>query len=343
MIWSLQVLRLVAALMVVYLHAALTAFQATGSSGVLPPEIQIAGTAGVDIFFVISGVIITRTGRNLTWQQFAWKRLRRIVPIYYLASIPAAFVAAKAGFGWREVVTTITLWPALDVMTAPILPVAWTLCFEMLFYGAATLVLFDRRFLPLLLGLFAISCAFRSAGPVFQFIGNPIIIEFLIGVALAFAPPFRAALWGIPLGATAILIAGPLGITPFGDTIDFLLGKEAFQRVLVYGVPAGLIVYGTMQVRAERSIWTYLGDGSYTLYLFHTFPISLFLTLWNAFPLAPDIIILLELLPQCYFHGGFMSASRGPCWRRLGGRELAQSAPLMISSRTAFPCPRPTE
>ena len=40
MIWSIQVLRFVAALMIVYLHAAFIAFSATGSSGVIP--------AGVD-------------------------------------------------------------------------------------------------------------------------------------------------------------------------------------------------------------------------------------------------------------------------------------------------------
>jgi len=36
MIWSLQVLRFVAALMVVYVHAAQTAFAATGSNGFIP-------------------------------------------------------------------------------------------------------------------------------------------------------------------------------------------------------------------------------------------------------------------------------------------------------------------
>jgi exopolysaccharide production protein ExoZ len=300
-IWSLQVLRFVAAMMVVYLHAALTAFQATGSSGIFPPMIQVAGTAGVDIFFVISGVIITRTARGLTWRQFAWKRIRRILPMYYLASIPAALIAAKSGFGWRETIATITLWPAFDEMAAPVLPAAWTLCFEMLFYGAATLVLVDRRLLPGILGLFAVSLVFRSTAPIFQFLGNPIIIEFIIGVALAYAPSIKAAKWGIPAGAIAILLAGPLGIAPTGNTLDFLLGKDALQRVAVYGIPAGLIVYGTMQINAGKSVWTYLGDASYTLYLFHTVPISALLTLWVFYPLPPDIIIAIGVAASLLF------------------------------------------
>ena len=132
MIWSLQVLRFVAALMVVYVHAAQTAFAATGSNGFIPPELSIAGRSGVDIFFVLSGVIITKTAPGLTCAEFAWRRFRRIVPFYFLCCIPGVIIAAKVGFGWREVMATFLLWPATDVMTAPILPVAWTLCFEML-------------------------------------------------------------------------------------------------------------------------------------------------------------------------------------------------------------------
>jgi hypothetical protein len=50
MIWSLQVLRFLAALMVVYVHAAQIAFVATTSSGFIPHNIAIMGRAGVDIF-----------------------------------------------------------------------------------------------------------------------------------------------------------------------------------------------------------------------------------------------------------------------------------------------------
>jgi exopolysaccharide production protein ExoZ len=113
----------------------------------------------------------------------------------------------------------------------------------------------------------------------------------MIGVALAYAPLIKVARWGILVGAFAIVAAGPLGIAPDGNTLDFLIGEDAFQRVAVYGIPAGLVVYGTMQVNAGKSVWTYLGDASYTLYLFHTVPISALLTLWIFYPLPPDIII----------------------------------------------------
>lgn len=287
--------------MVVYVHAAQTAAEATGSNGLLPRDFQVVGRAGVDIFFVISGVIIARTAPGLTWKSFAWRRFRRIVPLYLLVSIPYAIVAYKTGFGWRDALATLLLWPATDQMTAPALPAAWTLCFEMLFYAAATIVLVDRRLLPGLLAIFGLAMIFRSAGPVLQFLGNPLIVEFGFGVLLAYAPKWKPAAWCLPIGAVIMVAAGFIGIAPQGGTMEFLTGEYGFQRVLVYGLPAALIVFGTMQIDAKPSAWTVLGDASYMLYLTHTLPITLLLILWTAFTIPPDLIIVIGMATSVLF------------------------------------------
>jgi exopolysaccharide production protein ExoZ len=318
LIWSLQVLRFIAALMIVYVHAAQISFAATGSNGLIPHDLQLAGRAGVDIFFVLSGVVIARSAPGLTCAAFAWKRFRRIVPIYLLCCIPALLVAAKTGFGWRELLATFLLWPATDVMTAPLLPVAWTLCFEMLFYGAATLVLADKRWTYVLLGAFAIASMLRSFGPAFQLLGNPLILEFLLGVAIAYAPSWRRAIWGIPIGAAALAGAGFVGIEPTGGTLEFLTGSNAFERVLVYGLPSALIVYGTMQITVKKSVWTYLGDTSYSLYLTHTLLVSALLVFWTAFPIAPDLILVLTVLASVLFGWRIHQAVEKPILRALG-------------------------
>ena len=236
MIWSLQVLQFVAALMIVYLHAAQTAVEATGSHGLILRDLAIVAASGVDIFFVLSGVIIAKTAPGLTSAEFAWRRFRRIVPIYVLCCLPAVLIAAKTGFGWRDAVATFLLWPATDVMTAPALLVAWTLSFEMLFYAAAALILADRRWAAVLVALYGLAFMLRPVGPVFQFLGNPIILEFLFGVAIAYAPMRREAVWGIALGVAALAAAGFTGVAPFGDTIKYLMGVDALQRVIVYGL-----------------------------------------------------------------------------------------------------------
>src|SRR5260370_42714369 len=187
MIWSLQILRFIAALMVVYAHAASIALAATGSIGIIQHDLAVIGVAGVDIFFVLSGVVIAKTAPGMTSTQFAWRRIRRILPIYLVACVP--LLIATTGLGWRDVVSTLLLWPATDVMTAPVLPVAWTLSFEMLFYFSAALILHDRRWLYALGCLYGMALALRPLSPVFQFLGNPLAVEFLIGVVLAYAPP----------------------------------------------------------------------------------------------------------------------------------------------------------
>lgn len=294
-IWSLQVLRFVAALMVVYVHAAQTAVAAVGSGGIVPHRLQGIGLAGVDIFFVLSGVIIALTAPGMTWREFAWRRVRRIVPLYLLATIPYAVLYIVEGrFGWRQALATLLLWPATDRMTAPALPAAWTLCFEMLFYAAAAFVLFDRRLVIPILALFVAACTLRSAGPLFQFLGNPLIIEFGFGVAIAHLPRWRGAIVFLPIGALAMLLAAGLPGT-LGDTNDFLAGDNGFQRVLAYGLPAALIVYGTMAIKATPSIWTELGDASYTLYLTHTLPITALLGIWASGSFHPDLIILVSV------------------------------------------------
>jgi exopolysaccharide production protein ExoZ len=299
----LQILRFVAALMVVYVHAAQLAVKETGSYGLFPPEVPLAGQAGVDIFFVISGVIIAKTAVGLSWQEFAWKRFRRIIPFYFIICTFALLIVARSGTAitWRDLLATFFLWPATDAMTLPLLPVAWTLCYEALFYAAAAFVLADRRWLFPVLGLFAASMALRQHGAVFQFLGNPLIFEFLFGVAIAQAPAFQQARWGIPLGAALLVGAGFLDLAPMGNSLEYLRGEEAFQRVAVYGLPAALIVWGAMQFKGRESFWTGQGDASYSLYLIHPLFMPMFFLIWKIIPLPTDLIIVISMAASAFF------------------------------------------
>ena len=328
MIWPLQILRLVAALMVVYIHAAQIARAATASNGLLPPEFQIAGQSGVDIFFVISGVIIARTAKGQTWQEFGWKRFRRIIPIYFIVCIFVMLISLRNGsrVEWRELAATFLLWPATDVMTVPLLPVAWTLCFEALFYVAAALVIADRRWLGPILLTFGAAIALRAQGPIFQFLGNPLMFEFLLGIAVAYAPALRQAIWLIAVGVIALVAAGFMGTAPTGSTLNNLMGDGGFQRVLVYGVPAALVVYGTMQITAGESAWTRQGDASYSLYLTHPLLMPTLLAMWKLVPLQADLVILVTAAASVFFGWRIHLAIEKPViawltrqgWRSLG-------------------------
>jgi exopolysaccharide production protein ExoZ len=293
-IWSLQALRFWAAFAVVLFHAYTCTIQTVHEFGVLGEGAALFGRVGVDVFFVLSGVIITLTSQGLTAGAFIARRAQRILPLYLPLAIfyLVGHDLMVGSVDWRQTFTSLTLWPALDRMVPPALPVAWTLCFEVLFYTAAALVIWRPKLIWALLALFVTALCLRSS-PLLRFIGNPIILEFLMGVGLARLPRWRGAIWLIPVGLAATWLLGPM-VYPLGPSIvDFLNGDMAWGRVLGLGLPAALIVWGTLQIEAREGVQTRLGDASYALYLIHLPIVGLIsLALCRVRGLPPDIIVL---------------------------------------------------
>jgi len=60
-------------------------------------------------------------------------------------------------------------------------------------------------------------------------------------------------------------------------------------------------VHGCLQIKTRESVWTYLGDASYSLYLSHTLILLALLGLWQKLPMAPDLIILTGILASLLF------------------------------------------
>jgi len=331
LIWSIQVLRFVAALMVVYLHASFLAFTTTGSYGILPARLSELSNAGVDIFFVISGFIIAKVAPGRTAREFIGSRIRRVVPIYFVFTIPSLLMQlGTTGFGWRNILATFFFLPATDVMTLPALHVGWTLCFEMLFYGCAALVLLDRRWLYALVVAYGAASLLQPIGPLFRFIGNPIILEFLFGVAIAYAPPNRFGIWALPCGILLLLAAGLTGAAP--TAAPALAADDGVRRVLVYGIPALLIVYGCLQIGARESRWTYLGEASYSLYLSHILLIFPSFALWKMLHAPADLIVVACIAGALLLAWRTHELVEKPISRMLKRQRSGAPAPLKADS-----------
>lgn len=267
-IWSLQVLRFWAALGVCVFHALALGIALTGKDLHLSPAMTSVGQAGVDVFFVLSGVIITVTSRGLTVSQFAAKRANRILPLWLATAVPALVLLQATGRAdWRTWLATLTFWPATDRMTAPIDP-GWTLSFEALFYTCAALVIWRPRLAWVLLAGYALAATLHGDLPVLQFVGNPLIVEFLLGVAITRLPSWKPGKWLVPAGVAAMLLGAPM--VDLGETgAQLLAGSQGWGRTLFFGVPAAVIVYGSMQMEARPGILSKLGDASYAIYLLH--------------------------------------------------------------------------
>ncbi len=313
---SIQILRFVAAAMVVCLHA--------------NPSLHV-GAAGVDIFFVISGFIIANIATSKEPGQFLADRVRRVYPIYLLSSIPYAwFVIAAHGVDWQRLAATATLWPVYGDYVSPYLRQGWSLCFEMLFYSATALVLWRPALLKIVVAIYAaaLALAFATGWPLFQFIGNPIILEFGMGVLIARLPRSSKANGAAAITVGVLLLIASVPSSGHRFLMESLVDLSAPERSIVWGVPAALIVFGAIQLEGSlrgrvSRFFAYLGDASYSTYLIHVFALAAFSAiLW--WPLATIAAIGVGVIQYRYVEQ--------PLLRLLKKRPAAMRAQLAAAA-----------
>jgi exopolysaccharide production protein ExoZ len=284
-IQSFQVLRCVAAMMVLYLHG-LNAATSTASGHLFSDHapFRFVGAAGVDVFFVISGAIIfglTRSAPPRTAATFLARRFRRIAPLYFFESL-IWVVGARTLFGVvfrpTQLLTNFTFWPVWSgSIDAPALDAGWTLTFEMIFYAAmAVAISLGRNWAIGPLGYAVLLVASPLArNPVLQILGNPIFLEFLLGIVVIRS---RAWLERRPVVSLALLASGTVALlAPNLGPNPFLFSETMGGRILTWirlgacGMPAAAIVAGALGLERFVGAWAkpliYLGDASYSIYL----------------------------------------------------------------------------
>jgi exopolysaccharide production protein ExoZ len=318
---SIQMLRAIAALMVVYTHS-ISEIQNFASGWQQHTAAHTAlGTFGVDLFFVISGFIIYHSAGRLRGGipslTFLWHRFRRINPLYYLAVILTVITWTHSLLQHRR--PPITRLQAL--YWTIILPVpgdpgravfqAWTLSYEWYFYLLFFLLILFRsqRKLLILFPLTAIlilaGWLLRSHTGLLTFYTDPILFEFLLGVAIGAAtrrwnPGKTAALCLLTPG---ILLALLLLITGYGNFLDPAAPQTASLRYVhaaLWGGTAALIITGCIfwekkdaTLFRRAPLLLLLGDASYSIYLFHMLLLALISAFYLrvGFFLNPDLAI----------------------------------------------------
>ncbi|MND19852.1 Acyltransferase family protein [compost metagenome] len=275
MLYSLQALRAFAAWVVVCHHfmQIFFDFQASGPIGQLLTD---RGAAGVDIFFVISGLVIylSTCDKAIEPRQFLLNRALRIVPAYWfytalMATLLLAFSQwmPHQAFTWHHLLLSLLFIPAENpggYGLYPTLNVGWTLNFEMFFYllfGLAFLVRQRHHQLLVTAALLLASEILGRLGVLSRFYSNDIIYEFLLGIGL-----------GV-LHRRGLIHHGrwlPLALLAVASLAIYHL--DASRRLLHWGVPSAMIVLAFVALepvfRGNRLLKA-LGDCSYSVYLVH--------------------------------------------------------------------------
>ncbi|HHL42318.1 MAG TPA: acyltransferase, partial [Hellea balneolensis] len=287
MIHSLQFLRFIAALMVVFVHTRSKLKFLDGPELLWP---NLLGRAGVDIFFVISGFIMlyTYNARPISPIHFFGKRFFRLWPLYALATLFAGFMAYKFPIyysGWAHIphiLKSMFFIPDLRPKgggIAPIIAPGWTLNLEMAFYFLFAIGLFFKRHAlvsgGLLVGFFGLNYLLKEQGVVFAAYATDggVILEFLLGYLL-YQSYIRK--WRIPTWLAFIFIIGGFAAMPS----VYSLGPQS--RLLTLGIPAFFICLGFLQLDpwfARLKPLTlkaidFMGRITFALYILHNFVVQ---------------------------------------------------------------------
>lgn len=275
MLRSLQAGRGIAALGVLLYHAR---FETSSFDAIVPSwvtAIANKGALGVDFFFVLSGFIILNAHMDdaqemSAFGSYAFKRITRIyipyLPVslflitYYL--LLGNLSKADRDWGW---LSSLLLVPSSH---PPVLPVAWTLEYEMLFYCIFALYFLNRTVFAAAILVWVMALITQPAiggiafNPLTNALLNSINLEFCFGLACAVGYRFIPARYGSPLTIAGVAVV-----------VLYLIELEDNARLL-FGFGAALTILGiTLQEKhfsrfVPKGMVT-LGDASYPIYLLH--------------------------------------------------------------------------
>lgn len=274
---GIQYLRGIAAMMVVFHHAR---HEFGGAMSIT------FGGRGVEIFFVISGLVMmysTRGGQLATGSSFRerlaeamlfWKRrIARVVPLYWIAlfiSAPLAYRTALSDPVLLQDALFIPHWNHVhpDQIWPTLVP-GWSLNYEMFFYFLFGFALLLGRFSILfvstaLLSLCLLNSVAEGQSAAFHFYTAPVMLHFLAGILLYYVVEYlrQWSAWQPPRWSMLLLLLA-------GFVALAILPQRMGDSALL--LSSSLIVFSAVFLfdGVRLPLLRLLGDASYAIYLFH--------------------------------------------------------------------------
>ncbi len=321
---SIQILRGLAALLVVFLHACHDVSHKIVNSIILNfYNLSLFGGIGIDIFFIISGfIMIFIHGYDFNKKKapviFLLKRLIRIVPLYWIFTLfsaaillffPELFTKGKQ-FDLSHLISSLLFFPWYNSVGEifPVLPVGWSLNVELYFYFIFSLTLFfPRKYFYISISAIFISVIllvkfFNLTSPFSLMVGNYIVLEFLIGIYLGLLYQKNMMLlnyWFWIFISTLLIFS------------NIFIMYDSEYRVITTGIPCALLIYAMLSIEKNKKDYSFnrwlflLGNASYSIYITHIFfykgTIKVIYRLFGE--INPDVIILISVLLSIL--GGF--------------------------------------
>lgn len=247
------------------------------------------GHAGVHYFFVLSGFLII----SIHWKdlnkpsqlwRYLYKRAVRIYPPYWVIFVGVACFALLIPSSRYaipsdpRILGLAMLLIPLDAESvggsgAPVLGVAWTLQYEVLFYALVAMAIGGWRLVMIaLIGAATLAYATPS---YFEFLVEFILSHWMMLFALGVLGAIGCIKFDIPRPGFVAVVGGILFAATCASEV--VLGRRSIGLIgdACYGIGSLLIICGTVKLEQAAHRFpklprlTYLGEASYSLYLIH--------------------------------------------------------------------------
>ncbi len=263
--------------------------------GHAPGPFRMAGLYGVILFFVISGFIMTYTTGTGRFdpRQFLDRRIRRVIPIYYVTNavllavvLLAPSLFARTTFEPTHFLKSLLFIPAYDPSGSgeiwPFFKLGWTLNYEMFFYAvfaalfAFTLLVRLSILTVLFVGLVLVGASADISSAIPRFYTQAIILPFVAGAWLgAFDLRGRTSLppvvaWGLLVASSIVVGILAMGHGGSPEAVPVQLSLTLCCAVQIAAV-VSLVDGGNRRLPAFVLL---LGDASYSIYLTHMYAVG---------------------------------------------------------------------
>jgi exopolysaccharide production protein ExoZ len=256
---------------------------------------QLGARYGVTLFFIISGFIMVQTTGTGRFDPlgFISRRIRRVAPIYWIATLLVAALALLAPalfkrttFDLTHLIASLAFAPMYDPAQTgqiwPMVRLGWTINYEMAFYAVFALTFalgLSARVTvisTLFIGCFIIGqlVTFDNAAAVFY--TRIDILGFVCGLWLGLLQ-LRGRL-RLAAAAPGLLLASSLvAFAAIAFNYTAIRALPATQLALIAictSHVALLLILVDQRGRPAARALLYIGDASFSIYLFHMFALG---------------------------------------------------------------------
>ncbi|NIJ14496.1 peptidoglycan/LPS O-acetylase OafA/YrhL [Saccharomonospora amisosensis] len=284
-------------------HAPVIDFIETFTSEPMHMAKQGIGQLSVPFFFLVSGFVVTPIALRQGHRRFAINRFIRVyLPLGFVLLLTSLALWAQLepqSTGQSQELTPWTMftnWMLVNYLLYPqvvLMPVAWTMIIEVLFYAILFVLLPVLRrsvWLTIAIELTFVFVVLMSRSAL-----NESYSLFAVNVSYLPIMIIGQTIWAVTTKRIPLWVGGVFGALAWmlyvlADIIDVGRIDDSYNLALAFAVACFLLGMFAEPKLKQRRIWTELSERSYSLYLLHA--LVLFVVLGLLRPAVPFAIAL---------------------------------------------------